>query len=115
MPGIRASSAGISWVKLDPQALDTATEESRIEGRRRLGKKSDRLDQLCEMLEHNSHLHAGELCSGTNVRAEAEGQMVARVHPVDSEFVRRLVIPIVTVRRAKTKLDLLAFGELGRV
>ena len=49
------------------------------------------------------------------MRAEAERQVVARVHPVDSEFVRRLVMPIVTVRRAKTKLDLLAFGELGRV
>src|SRR5271167_1088235 len=115
MPGIKTSLAGISWVKLDPQALDSATEESRIEGWGRVGKKSDRLDQPCEMFEHNSHLHAGELCSGTNVRAEAERQVVARVHSVDSEFIRRLVMPLVTVRRAKTKLDLLAFGELGRV
>ena len=102
-------------MKFDPQALDTATEESRVEGGRRLGKKSDRLDQPCEMLEHYSHLHAGELCSGTNVRSEAERQVVARVHSVDSEFVRRLVMPTVTVRRAKTKLDLLALGELGHV
>ena len=72
MPGTRTSLAGISRVKLDPQGLDTAAEESRIEGRRRLRKKSDRFDQSCQVLKHNSYLHAGELCSGTNVWAEPE-------------------------------------------
>ena len=35
--------------------------------------------------------------------------------PVDSEFVGRLVMPVVTVRGAKAKLDLLTLGKVGRI
>ena len=59
-------------MELNPQTLDTAREEGRIEGRRRVREESDRLDHPSEVLENNAHLHAGERCPRTDVRADAE-------------------------------------------
>ena len=49
------------------------------------------------------------------MRADTEREMVSRVLPVDSEFVRPLVMPAVAIRRAKAELDLFALGEVSRV
>ena len=59
-------------MEFNPQTLDTAREEGRIEGRRRVREESDRLDHPSEVLENNADLHAGERCPWTDVRTDPE-------------------------------------------